>query len=127
MQGNVETDRGAPSRHAGRSWLFRYGVAVGCAAAGLLIALQTVPVLHSSTVFLAAVVIASWFGGPGPGLLTAVLATWVVEYLLHSAAPLVHADTSADPETGGLCGPGPARRLGERHATESGRFTPAGP
>ena len=91
MQGNVETDRGAPSRHAGRSWLFRYGVAVGCAAAGLLIALQTVPVLHSSTVFLAAVVIASWFGGPGPGLLTAVLATWVVEYFftqpLHSFTP----------------------------------------
>ncbi len=91
MQGDVETDRGAPGRHAGRSWLFRYGVAVGCAAAGLLIALQTVPVLHSSTVFLAAVVIASWFGGPGPGLLTAVLATWVVEYFftqpLHSFTP----------------------------------------
>lgn len=91
MQADVEADRGAPGRHAGRSWLFRYGVAVGCAAAGLLIALQTVPVLHSSTVFLAAVVIASWFGGPGPGLLTAVLATWVVEYFftqpLHSFTP----------------------------------------
>ena len=53
IQADVEADRGAPGRHAGRSWLFRYGVAVGCAAAGLLIALQTVPVLHSSTVFLA--------------------------------------------------------------------------
>jgi signal transduction histidine kinase len=77
-----------------RSWLFRYGVAVGCAAAGLAIALQTVPVLHSSTVFLAAVVIASWFGGPGPGLLTAVLATWAVEYFftqpLHSFTPTLH-------------------------------------
>jgi signal transduction histidine kinase len=91
MQTGDQLNRVTPGR---RSWLFRYGVAVACAVAGLLISLQTVPVLHSSTVFLAAVVIASWFGGPGPGLLTAVLATWAVEYFftqpLHSFTPTLH-------------------------------------
>src|SRR4029453_14416777 len=70
------------------------GVVVARAVAGLLISLQTVPVLHSSTVFLAAVVIASWFGGPGPGLLTAVLGTGALEYFftqpLHSFTPTLH-------------------------------------
>jgi signal transduction histidine kinase len=93
MPGDLQP-QGARHNHGRRSVLFRYGIAVGCAAAGLLIALQTVPVLHSSTVFLAAVVIASWFAGPGPGLLTAVLATWAVEYFftqpLHSFTPTLH-------------------------------------
>jgi signal transduction histidine kinase len=91
MQDDIRSNRARP---AGRSWLFRYGVAVGCAAAGLLISLATVPVLHSSTVFLGMVVIAAWFGGLGPGLLTAVLATWAVEYFfttpLYSFTPTLH-------------------------------------
>jgi signal transduction histidine kinase len=91
MQGEPQS---APAGRPRRSWLFRYGVAIGCAAAALAIARQTVPVLHSSTVFLAAVVIASWFGGPGPGLLSAVLATWAVEYFftqpLYSFTPTLH-------------------------------------
>jgi signal transduction histidine kinase len=91
MQGDDHPHRAGLGR---RSLPLRYGMAIGCAAAGLVISLQTVPVLHSSTVFLAAVVIASWFGGPGPGLLTAVLATWAVEFFftqpLHSFTPTLH-------------------------------------
>jgi signal transduction histidine kinase len=91
MHEDVRSDPGTQGR---RSRLFRYAVAAACSAGALVISLQTVPVLHSSTVFLAAVVIASWFGGPGPGLFSAVLATWAVEYFftqpLHSFTPTLH-------------------------------------
>jgi signal transduction histidine kinase len=88
MQGDTQSNGTPPAKG---SWLFRYGLAVVCAVAGLLISLGTVHVLHSSTVFLGTVVIVAWFGGPGPGLLTAVLATWAVEYFftppLYSFTP----------------------------------------
>jgi signal transduction histidine kinase len=60
--------------------ILRYTVAVACVAAGVLVAAWTEPVLHATTLLLAAVVIAAWFGGMGPGLMASALATLAVDY-----------------------------------------------
>lgn len=65
---------------AERGMIVRYAAAISCVAAGLLVAAWTEPVLHATTLLLAAVVIAAWFGGMGPGLVASALATLAVDY-----------------------------------------------
>jgi signal transduction histidine kinase len=70
-----------------------YGKAVAAMAAGLLLALWADQLLDPTTVFLAAVVVAAWFGGLGPGLLATVLALLAVEYFFtppfHTLSPRI--------------------------------------
>src|SRR4030095_9756008 len=51
---------------------------------GVLIAVWARSLVYPSTLVLAAVVIAAWFGGMGPGLLAALVATGAIEYFVVS-------------------------------------------
>src|SRR5947209_5902630 len=67
------------------SFLMRYGVAAGCAALAVLVRLaldaflgDTIPLALA----FAAVIIATWYGGAGPGLCAAVLGLLTSYWLL---------------------------------------------
>lgn len=60
--------------------MLRYARSVAAVVIGLALALWAQGVLDPTTVFLAAVIVAAWFGGRGPGLLAAVLALLAIEY-----------------------------------------------
>lgn len=69
---------------AERSSFARYGVAILAVALTLLIKLLMDPLIVQDTpfrLFLAAVVVAAWFGGLGPGLLATALVVPIVDYL----------------------------------------------
>ena len=77
MQGDTETANGpGPGRHA----VFRYGLAVVCVVAGVLLSLLLRPVLDATVLLLAAVLSAAWFSGLWPALLASILATLALDY-----------------------------------------------
>lgn len=63
-----------------RTVFFRYGLAILGTALGMPLDLLLQGVLPATTVFLSIVVIVSWFGGLGPGLVSALLSTLVIDY-----------------------------------------------
>jgi signal transduction histidine kinase len=73
-----------------RMRLAGYAGAVAAVAVGALLALWLRPVVDPTVVFLTAVSIVAWFGGLRPALLTAVLATVVLDYFF--IAPIFSFD-----------------------------------
>ncbi len=70
---------------APRSFLTRYGVAAGCAALAVLVRLALDPLVGRGFPFalvFAAITVAVWYGGLGPGVLTALLGLYGVSWLL---------------------------------------------
>jgi hypothetical protein len=70
-----------PSSRRARPWAVRYGAAVAAAALALALQMLLIPSFGVSPnsspfmVFFAAVIVAAWFGGLGPGLLATALST----------------------------------------------------
>ena len=81
-----------------RSAALRYALAPVCIAVALLVQMsisgpvpewsQSPPFIHPTGLFQISIVAAAWFGGAGPGLLSAVLATLVLPYLIAMNYPL---------------------------------------
>jgi len=82
----------------GRSAAVRYALSAVCIAVALLVQLsisgfvpawsQSPPLIHPTGLFQISVVAAAWFGGVGPGLLAAVLATLILPHLIAMNYPL---------------------------------------
>jgi len=73
-----------------RSTALRYALAPVCVAVAVLLHLSHIgPFLHPTGLFLAGIVAAAWFGGAGPGFLSALLATFVLPQLIPMSYPLV--------------------------------------
>jgi len=68
------------------SFVLRYGLAVLSVAAALSITqlLRTYFEPTPNSLFFCAIVISSWFGGLGPGLLSGILSVWVIDYYFIS-------------------------------------------
>jgi PAS domain S-box-containing protein len=75
----------------------RYGVAVAISAAALALNLVLEPLIGTNMFppFLAAVMVATWFGGLGPGLLAAALTLFAADYFFLSPGRLVHFGNGA--------------------------------
>jgi PAS domain-containing protein len=72
------------------STFLRYALAPACIAIAVLLHLSHAgPFLHPTGLFLAAIVAAAWFGGAGPGFLSALLATFALPQLIPMNYPLV--------------------------------------
>ena len=81
-----------------RSVAFRYALAGGCIAGALVLQMltsgpvpewsQSPPFIHPTGLFQVSIVAAAWFGGAGPGLLAAVLATLLLPHLIVMNYPL---------------------------------------
>src|SRR5262245_3869639 len=68
-------DGGAVNFPAAKAIAMRYALALVCAGAAALLQRSPVgPLFHTTGPFILAVLAAAWFGGIGPGLLTAFLA-----------------------------------------------------
>src|SRR5262245_40916539 len=65
-----------------RSPLLRYGAAILAFIAALLITKVFWPLIGpaSAPLFVAAVMVAAFYGGMGPGLLATVLSTWAIDF-----------------------------------------------
>lgn len=75
-------NRGVAAQPSRSAWL-RYGVAVISVAAMALIRALVNPILglsHPFDTFYVAIAIATWFGGPGPGILAVALGVIVGDY-----------------------------------------------
>jgi len=76
----------------------RYALAPVCIAVAVLLHIslvgsrpawsETAPIIHPTGLFLAFIVAAAWFGGPGPGFLAALLAALVMPRLIAMNYPL---------------------------------------
>jgi C4-dicarboxylate-specific signal transduction histidine kinase len=64
----------------------RYGLAVVCVGAALVITSALEPYIETTPLFYAAIVVSAWFGGMGPGLLAVVLSALSIDYFF--VAPL---------------------------------------
>ncbi len=64
------------------SAVLRYGVAVSSVAAALIVTLLLRPDVLISPLFFLAIMLSAWFGGLGPGLVAAALATSAIAYFL---------------------------------------------
>jgi len=81
-----------------RSAALRYALAPVCIAVALLVQVsisgpvpewsQSPPLIHPTGLFQISIVAAAWFGGTGPGLLSAVLATLLLPHLIAMNYPL---------------------------------------
>jgi len=71
---------GKPARGHLQSAVLRYGVAVLSVAAALLVTLLLHPDALVAPVFFLSIILSAWFGGTGPGLLAALLATLSLDY-----------------------------------------------
>jgi PAS domain S-box-containing protein len=72
------------------STALRYMLAPVCIAVAVSLHLSVLgPFLHPTGLFLAGIVAAAWFGGAGPGFLSALLATFVLPQLIEMNYPLV--------------------------------------
>jgi hypothetical protein len=81
-----------------RSAALRYALAPVCIAVALLVQVsisgpvpewsQSPPLIHPTGLFQISIVAAAWFGGAGPGLLAALLATLVLPHLIAMNYPL---------------------------------------
>jgi PAS domain S-box-containing protein len=89
--------QGAGNGRRRRGWV-RYGSAVLVVGVALAVslALGEINVQSPFTIFLTAVAVAAWFGGPGPGLLATVLASLILFFIfvppvftLNITSPLV--------------------------------------
>lgn len=71
-------------KFASSSWkesvIVQYGMAILSVAVALVLALLLVGVMDTIPLLYAAVVISSWYGGRGPGLLSVFLTTLAVDY-----------------------------------------------
>jgi signal transduction histidine kinase len=76
MRGNSGQPESTPAGQAA----VNYGLAVGCVAAGVLVALLLRSVLDASVVLLVAVLLAAWFSSLWPALVASVLATLALDY-----------------------------------------------
>src|SRR4051794_12422192 len=83
---SIESDR---TMHASRvsarvppSILLRYSLASGAAILALLLTLLMRPILHEPlfSLFYVAVLVSSWYGGLGPGLLATALSILLADY-----------------------------------------------
>ena len=73
-----------------RSTALRYALAPVCVAVTVLLHISVIgPFLHPTGLFLAGIVAAAWFGGPGPGFLAALLATFALPPLIAMSYPLI--------------------------------------
>jgi signal transduction histidine kinase len=79
-------------RDSGMSALRGYGLAALCAAAALAATASIQNPLFPTPLYFAAVVIATWYGGPVPGIVTTVLAAVALDYyfLLPTGAIAVY-------------------------------------
>src|SRR6267142_2072672 len=68
------------SAHRASSAVFRYGLTVSSIAAALILALLLRPDELVAPVFFLAIMLSAWFGGIGPGLTAAMLATAAIAY-----------------------------------------------
>ena len=81
-----------------RTAALRYALAPVCIAVALLVQMsisgpvpvwsQSPPFIHATGLFQISIVAAAWFGGAGPGLLSAVLATLLLPHLIAMNYPL---------------------------------------
>src|SRR5258705_6531577 len=81
-----------------RSAALRFALAPVCIAVALLVQVsisgpvpewsQSPPLIHPTGLFQISIVASAWFGGTGPGLLSAVLATLLLPHLLAMNYPL---------------------------------------
>ena len=72
------------------STALRYALAPICVAVAVLLHISVIgPFLHPTGLFLAGIVAAAWFGGPGPGFLAALLATFALPQLIAMSYPLI--------------------------------------
>ena len=71
-----------PNSYARRipSAIKRYGLSVSSVATSLAVASLIQPVEHVAPLFFLAILMSAWFGGTGPGLLAALLATLAFNY-----------------------------------------------
>jgi len=70
--------------HRLQHWLLRYSLAVGIVAAATLLRLLVDPIIHGQLpyfIYVASVVIATWFCGIDAGVLSTILAAFVGNYL----------------------------------------------
>ena len=67
-----------------RSGIYGYGLALLAVASALLITQSLKPTVFPTPLFFAAIVISTWFGGTGPGLIAIVLATLVLDFFFVS-------------------------------------------
>ncbi|MCM3869111.1 MAG: ATP-binding protein [Pyrinomonadaceae bacterium] len=74
------------------SFILRYGLAVSSVAAALFITYLLRPDALVSPIFFLAIILSAWFGGIGPGLVAALLATMAIAYFLHPQHSLRFAD-----------------------------------
>jgi K+-sensing histidine kinase KdpD len=69
----------------------KYAIAIGLVLAGAGLAASMAPLFEPTTLLLASILIAAWYGGLGPGLVAAVTALAADEYLftepLYSLTP----------------------------------------
>src|SRR5258705_4196422 len=91
IAGSVTVQNGSPSQEdqgilafgpsAQRaSAVLRYGLAVSSVAAALIVTLLLRPDVLISPLFFLAIILSAWFGGIGPGLVAAALATSAIAY-----------------------------------------------
>jgi PAS domain S-box-containing protein len=72
------------------STALRYALAPVCIAAAVLVHVSVIgPFLHPTGLFVTGIVAAAWFGGAGPGFLSALIATLVLPQLIEMNYPLV--------------------------------------
>src|SRR5262249_61562470 len=81
------------------STALRYALAPVCIAVAVLLQISlighlpveslSVPPIHPTGLFQVCIVVAAWFGGAGPGVLAAVLATVVLPLLIAMDYPLI--------------------------------------
>ena len=73
-----------------KSTALRYALAPICVVVAVLLHISVIgPFLHPTGLFLAGIVAAAWFGGPGPGFLAALLATFALPQLIAMSYPLI--------------------------------------
>ena len=66
--------------------LFAYGIPILTVASALLVTESLKPTVFPTPLFFAAIVISTWYGGTGPGVVAVVLATLVLDFFFVSPA-----------------------------------------
>lgn len=66
------------------SGLYAYGIPIVTVASALLITESLKPTVFPTPLFFAAIVISTWYGGTGPGILAVILATLVLDFFFVS-------------------------------------------
>lgn len=85
-------------KSGGMSVLARYALAVGCVAVALLITILLQPSALVAPLFFLAIILSSWFGGMGPGLLAALMSTLCLDYFLLAPVYTIKFDPTHLPQ-----------------------------